>query len=225
MSTPAEIFRGAYGRSKKNQPQEIASEETELLDLLTQALRGLFIFGTRLNPTFFGTEDTVSISSGAWPLPADVEHLFRVEASGSKVEVVPFEDRGIAAPEPAVYHLGGELHPAGNDNDPTSGDLLLIYAKQAEAPAGVDADLDSFWPEAYDELLELEVAIYLALKDGRNQEVQTLQADRDRWALRFAAHVEHYAPTTTDRFGAGGGIQTESQVPLGDLLAGGSEAF
>ncbi|MFW6199665.1 MAG: hypothetical protein ACOC8K_03745 [Gemmatimonadota bacterium] len=225
MTPPREILEGAYGRSTKNQPGEIATEETELLDIVTQALRGLFIFGTRLNPTFFGAEDTVSVSSGSWPLPSDLEHLFRVEDDGDKVEVVPFDDRAVAHPKPAVYHLGGRLYPAGNANDPTDGDLDLFYAKQADAPADLDSELDAFWPEAYDSLLELEVAIYLAIKDGRTEEVPLLQNDRDVWAIRFAAHVEHYAPTTMDRFGGQVGLQVESVVPLGDLLAGGSEAF
>lgn len=229
MSTPNEIFRGAYGRSKKNQPGEIATEATELLDLLTQALRGLFIFGTRLNPLFFATESNITPpgADAGWPLPSDVEHLFRVESVGVKVEVVPFDDRDLAHPDPAVYHLGGELREAGNANDPAPDvDALdVFYAKQAETPGGVDQELDAFWPEAYDSLLELEVAIYLAIKDGRMEEVGTLQQDRDVWAIRFAAHVEHYAPTTQDRFAGPSRIQVESAVPLGELLAGGSEAF
>ena len=228
MSTPNDILRGAYGRSTKNQPGQIANEDTELLDIIGQALRGLFMFATRLNPPFFGTSTTVNFDGDKWPVPSDVEHLFRLEdpdQSNQVVEVVPFDDRAIAAPAPAVYHLGGAFYSAGNPNDPTSGNLVAFYAKQATLPSALTEELDSFWPSSYDELLELEVAIYLAMKDDRMSEVQALQADRDRWAVRFAAHVEHFAPTTTDRFVGGSTLQAETVVPLGDLLAGGSEAF
>lgn len=228
MSTGQEILNGAYGHSKKNQPGEIASEATELRLVLVKALRGLFMFGTRFGPAFFGKENNQPSSSGAWPVPSDVEMLFRLEnaTDGTRAVIVPFTDRGIAAPTPAVYHFGQALHPAGNTNDPDTADALtFFYAKQADDPGDLSTELDSLWPEEYDKLLELEVAIYLALKDGRNQEVQQLKEDRDVWAVRFAAHVEHYAPATMGRFEGTDLLNPDSEIAPGAFLAGGSERF
>lgn len=227
MSTPNDVYLMAYAKSKKNQPGEIATEATELLGLITRALRGLFAFGARVSPQFFGIQADVTGASSKWALPTDVESLYRIEyvTGGAKVELVPFDDRTAAEPDPSVYHFGQSIYAAGNANDPdpAADDLRFFYAKSAETPASATVELDSLWDEDYDELLAYELAIYLALKDGRNEEVIDLRKDRDRWALLFAAHLEHYMAGEVDRWPGSRALSTERIVPIQRLLAGGSE--
>jgi hypothetical protein len=232
-TTPRDILLAAYAKSTKNKPGTIATESTELLQVVIRAQRGLYAFAARVNPTFFATYTDVTATSGAWARPQQAESIFRIErtnnttggtgTAGDEVVLVPFDDRKAESGLGAVYRIGQSFYPAGNTPDPTGGDLRFYYAKRPSDPADLNAALDALWTEQFNELLVLEVAIYLALKDGRGDEAAVLRADRDTWARLFIAFLEHSEANERRRFGHLRRFNTNTLLPIGSLLAGGSE--
>lgn len=230
-TTPRDILNGAYGKSTKNKPGTIATEATELLQVVIRAMRGLYAAAARVNPYFFAESLDVTLVSGAWPRPELAEAVARIErtgtttggtgAAGDRVVVVPFHDRKAEPGFGAVYTFGQRYFSAGNVNDPTGGDLKFFYAKRPTSPADLDTVLDALWREEFNELLMLEVAIYLAIKDERDGEVPGLTIDRNRWLSGFVAHLEHETLDVRHRFGHVHRINTATIMPL---LAGAQAA-
>ena len=232
-TTPRMILTAAYSKSMKNKPGTIATESTELLQLVIRATRGLYAFAARINPTFFAESADVAFSAPGWARPQTAESVFRIEALGSTVPataagteivVVPFDDRTAESAMPGVYQIGQIYRSAGNAADPTGGSLRFFYSKRPTDPATLDATLDALWVEQFNELLSLEVAIYLATKDERAGELNALIGDRDRWAQMFVAFLEHETANERRRWGHIRRFNTNTLVPVGSLLAGGSKA-
>lgn len=223
MRKVQEVLTAAYAKSKKNQPGAIASEGTELLDLVNRAFRGLWAVTARVNPFFFASSDTVSHDSEGWPRPTDAEAVWRIELDSDRVIVVPLDDRAADPSRPAVYRWGQKYYGAGNPDDPTNEDLDFFFTTRPATLNALTQELDSSWVEAYDELLILEVAIYLAIKDDRNEEVASLRGDRDRWLMLFLNFVEHETLNEVRRFDRLRPFNSPSVVPIASLLAGGTD--
>jgi hypothetical protein len=221
-TTVQDILTGAYGRSTKNVPNLLANEATELLKMVTRALRGLYAYAARVNPTFFAESAAVPFASGGWPRPQTAESIFRLElASLQEVVVVPFDDRLAEPAEPAVYEVGQKFFPATlSAPNPQSGNIIFWYSRTPAVPAGLGSTLDAQWTEQFNDLLMLEVAIYLALKDGRAAELGALQAERDNWIKLFVAFLEHATANERGRFSQVRRFTTKTLVPIRSLLAG-----
>lgn len=223
-TTPQTILDGAYAKSQKNKPGAIATESVELLQLVIRATRGLYAFAARINPTFFAESAVVAYSAPGWARPQNAEAVFRIEnPTPAEVVVVPFDDRRAEAGMPAVYPFGQVYRPASaGAPDPQAGNLTFYYAKRPTDPATLAATLDALWTEQFNELLILEVAIYLAIKDGRADELGAYRSDRDRWAMLFGAFLEHETLNMRRRYGQIARFNTQSIVPLMSILAGNS---
>lgn len=222
-TTPRAIIEGAHGKSLKNKAGQIATDATELLNVVIRATRGLWAFAARINPTFFSTSTSVAFASPGWARPVNAESVFRIEnVTPVEVVVVDIDDRKAETGKPAVYRLGQIYRGAGNALDPISGNLTFFFSKRPTDPANLDALLDPLWEgaEQFNELAILEVAIYLALKDGRAEEIPGLTADRDNWAQLFAAFLEHETVNVVRRYGHVRRFNTDSLVPVMSLLAG-----
>lgn len=231
-TTAQQILTSAYGKSKLNVPGTIATESAELLGVVNRSLRGLFAFAARINPIYFAAEASVAAASAAWTRPAEAESIFRIEevvGGNPEVALVPFDDRTAEPGMPAVYELGQVFRIAiagGVGPAPTSA-LRFFYAKRSTeltALTGAPGTIEALWPESYNELLILEVAIYLAMKDKRIDEVEALKAERNSWATLFQAHLEHASVNLRRRFGHIRRFNTSNGLPLSALLAGGSGA-
>jgi hypothetical protein len=214
------ILNAAYSRSTQNNPGTIATESTELLAVVQRALDGCYAFAARINPTFFAdTADVVGVA-GVWARPEAAESIFLIEeADGTEVAVVPYNDRTAEELMPSVYEFGQNFYKAGNTSDPGDTDTLTFYFASRPATLTALSDvLDAMWREQFNELLELEVAIYLATKDGageaRNTELQVLAGERNRWANRMAAHLEHATANLRRRYGHIQRINTEALLPI-----------
>ncbi len=231
-TTPRDILVGAYAKSTKNRPGTIATEATELLQLVIRIVQGLYTVAARVDQTYFAAEVDKTFSSG-WPRPQEAESIFRMErtalttggtgSAADLVNIVPFDDRGAEKGLGAVYRMGQTYQTAGNAPDPTGGTLRFFYAKRPSDPANLDAALDALWTEQHNELLMLEVAMYLALKDERAAEVADLRPQRDGWARLFISHLEHSETNVRRRWGHVQRIETNTLVPLSSLFAGGAD--
>jgi hypothetical protein len=221
-TTGQDILNAAYALSAKNRPGTIATEATELVKFINRAMRGLFAIAARVNPTYFAEGTPVVPADSQWARPLAAECLFRIEkvSDASEVVVVPFDDRKAEPSMPAVYEMGGFFRPAGNPNDPT-GNLIFWHTRLPDDLANLASALDADWPEQHNDVLVYEVAIYLALKDGRMDEVAALRAEREQPLQLYIAHLEHATINTRSRFSQVRRFTTNSLVPLKALLAGG----
>ena len=201
MATPREIITAAYAKSTKNQPEEIATNETELLEVVNRKVRSLFSPAATVNPLAFGKTDTMTWGGTAYPRPTDAESVFRIENAGAKVHIVPFDDRGLMGTQDAVYVLGTNYYVAsGLAGNPA---LTAWYSKTPTDAADIDATIDASWPETFNNLIVLDVALYLAEKDGRDEELPGLRQDRTEWLNLFTAYLNHETVGETRRYGTG----------------------
>jgi hypothetical protein len=216
--TAEDIIIGAYGFSTKNRPDQIATKAAELLDLVGRALRGLFSVGALVNPEFYSKQANVAFAAGGWPRPADAELIWRIETPlAAEVVVVPRSDRAAEPGKPALYVLGQKFYGAGNALDPVAGNLAFFYSVIPAKPATLATVIDPLFPAHFDSLLMHEVAIYLALKDGRSEEVGGLVADRDKWLQLYVSFLEHETVNRVFRYGS---TRTYNLPELRSLLAG-----
>lgn len=215
-TTARDIIVAAYARSSKNRPGSLATDATELLAVLARALRGLFAVGVKVNPEFFGASADVNFAGAGWKRPADAESVLRIEFQADKREVVvvPFSDRSAEPALPAVYRMGQTYRSAGNASDPVNETLTFHYAKRADVPVNLDAAIDPLWPESYNELLISQVAIYLALKDGRADEAAALADERNNWLKLFVAFLQDETANERKRFAHVRQVNIDSLVAL-----------
>jgi hypothetical protein len=223
-TTVLNILDGAYAKSNKNQPATIATEATELTQLVLRILRGVYNFAAEVNPIHFSETAAVVGVGGQWERPESAEAIFRIEtAAFAEVVVVPFDDRLCEEPLPSLYEFGGFFTAdAAQTAAPGDTDTLTFwYSKRPDDPTPLDETgvLDPDWQEDYNELLILEVAIYLALKDGREGEVELLKVDRNVWAVRFASYLQHATSNLRRRYGHKKRVNVDTLLPM---LTGGA---
>lgn len=220
MSTYNEILAAAYGRSSKNIPGKIATDATELLNLMWRALAGLYSAAADINPMFFAESVAVPFAAGGWARPTGAESVFRIEipATGVEVVTVPIDDRAAESGKPALYRLGQKFITAGNALDPVAGNLTFFYSKQPTKPALLADNIDATWPETYNPLLINEVALWLAIKDGRSEEVGPVKEDRDSWLALFTAFLDH--ETTNEVRRTGTTFHSQRRVNIAVALGG-----
>lgn len=223
--TVDDILEAAYAKSTKNNPGTIATESTELLQVVQRTLEGLFAVAARINPYHFAeTVLTAATASTHWERPEGAESIFRIEESGSEVVVVPFYDKMAESAKPAVYEYGQAFFPAGNagDPDPSTDSLDFYYSKAPEVLTATTDSLDPLWEEQFNELLIIEVSRYLAVKDseteGRAAEVASLMSEREMWANRYVAFLEHATVGIRKRYGHFNRFNTQSLSPVLSLI-------
>lgn len=224
-TTVQDILDAAFGKSNKNQPGTIATDQIELLQLVIRKLRGIYGFAAAIDVKHFSDKEDVTGVASFWDRPEAAEAVIRIEtAAFLEVVVVPFDDRLAAEPEIALYEFdGGYTASEGQTNPPgATDDLTFWFAKRPDDPEpadDLDGVLDPDWDEAYNELLILEVAIYLAQKDGRSDEVELLKTERNTWAQLFGSYLGHSTANEQRRFGHKRHVNVESLLPM---LTGGA---
>lgn len=223
-TTPQLIATWAFAKSKENLPEDIVNSSDDLLQFVIRAQRGLWALAARINPGFFAESAAVAFASGGWARPVTAESIFRIE-NPSNVEVirVDMDQRAADPSRPAVYRWGQKYFTAGNAADPTSGNLTFFYSKRPTTPASITSILDPLWEgaEQFNELLALETAMYIALQDGRLDEVERLRLERDYWVKLYVAFLEHEDVGVVRNYDVIKRFNTNTRVPLMSLLAGG----
>ena len=223
-TTVQDILDAAFGKSNKNQPGTIATQSVELLELVKRKLQGIYGFAAAIDVKHFSDKEDVDGVASFWDRPEAAEAVIRIEDSSLvEVVVVPFDDRLAAEPEIALYEFnGGYTASEGQTTPPGDTDTLTFwFAKRPDDPDPFDLNgiLDPDWDEAYNELLILEVAIYLAQKDGRTGEVEMLKTERNTWAQLFGSYLGHSTSNEQRRFGHKRHVNVESLLPM---LTGGA---
>lgn len=232
MATVSDITTAALARNRRNQPGIIATN-TELLNAFRRIWPTFWVIAARVNPAFFGAREELEPDAESdptgWLRPSNAELIYRLEfadgaRAGEEITVVPLDERDAEPTRAAVYEWGQVYYPAGNDDDPALTDEIRAwYSKLPEDVDALSDELDSLWPGHFDELLVLELALLLATKDERLEEIPGLRSDRDVWLRRFIAHLEHTTVGVTRSTGQSQRFQGPTIVPLNELLIGGTE--
>lgn len=209
-TTGQQIIDAAYARSTAARVDTAATDGVELLGALNQALLARFQLAARVAPATFGAVAAVSFTTDSWPFPSGALTVFRVEGgtatlpamtAGTPVSVVALEDRLAFAGQPSVYAMGRKLYGAGNSGDPTAGELSVWYTPSPTTLGSLASNIDATWPESFNALLELPVAIYLARKDERTVDQQAFEAEESRWLALFDAWLRGQVTGMESRFG------------------------
>lgn len=204
MSTALDIILAAMGRSRQNLTTDLATYETELLALINRCLLSYFTMAAKMNPEYVGSIVAVPEVSGTWQRPALAEIVWKIEtAAGVVVAVIPPDDRQMEPGLPAVYRLGRTFYAAGRSNDPT-GALTLFCALRPAALTSTGSQLPASWDTTYNELLILDVALYLATKDNRQDELARLQSEQNKWLELYQQFLRHETTAIRRRTGQPG---------------------
>jgi hypothetical protein len=222
MATVLEVLAGAYAKSTKNQPDDLATVAGAHIAVVNHRVRALFALTARVNPFFYAVNSAVAMVGNRWARPAAAEAVFWIEMNGNEVAVVPFNDREAEPNMPSLYMLGGHYYAAGNPGDPSNENLTFYYSDRSTALVAIGDSIDARFPDSVLELLEYEVATYLALKDDRAGELSSLQGERDTWLRLYMMHLEHVNASERRRFDLVKLINSNSLVPISKLVAGGS---
>jgi hypothetical protein len=231
-TTVRDILTAAYNRSTKNKPGTIATESTELVQVVLRRQRFYYALAPRINYTYYAgfADVTADRESGGpinegWPRPQEAEAVFRLEwthettgpvvqAARTEIKIVGCDDPGAEQGMPAVFRIGQTYFPAGNALDPTGGMIRMFFSRRPTDPKQLTDKLDPQWTEQFNELLILDVARYLAKKDGRTSEATDFQDERKEVLLDWAMFLEHCDVNEVRRFANSRRFNSTTLVPL-----------
>ena len=223
--TAQEVIDRAFSRSKRFLPNGTATPE-ELVPVVQDSLYALFQIAVRVNPDYFGADKVVEYTTPGWYRPSDAESVQLIErVGGGEVAVVSLNQRKAEPGKPSVYERGGIYRPAGVAAGPDPGEsLTFFYSRSPAILVAPTSDIDPAFPESHRTLLELDVAIRMALKDGGPTAdiVGALGAERRDALRRFVAFLEHETVGLHFTYGTRRRATEQSLVSLESLLAGGA---
>lgn len=214
-----DIFNAALAKSTKNEASNYSP--SEMIARINNRLSGIYEVAARVNPLFFAeTTDEVE-TAGVWSRPEEALSIVKIEDSTpDPVIIVPHDDQLAEPSKLCVYEFGQEFFAITNATGTPTGDLTFWHARRPTPVANLSpATLDAQWREDFNELLILEVAIELAAKDGRPDELVNLKEDRNSWLTRFASFLQISTAGEARRFGHKKIININELTPL---LAGGA---
>lgn len=219
MSVTAQtIIQQAYGYSLRNRSGSVADEATELVNVINRLVLDAFLVAASLNPAKIGVADEVDFAVApvnGWPRPARALSIYRIEAvggstapalaDGTEVVVVPDEDRRANLLVPTIYERGDTFfpNPAGHSTSPTGGKLRILAARRPNlltAGGSLTATIDPLFPDDMAGLLVVQLALYLAGKDGRTDELDKLVREEARWATLWEQYLSAATVVTQRRW-------------------------
>lgn len=209
MATPVQFFIDAgYARSTANDPNLLALVG-ELVAQVHLVVQELYTRAKQVNPLYFLESATVAPDGTGWTRPTLALDVLRVERLTDQVEVhvVPMNDRLQAALPPRVYRTAwNRYRTVGQTDDPSeaalpAGTQLVFWYAATHAPiVSAGQVLDASWPERHNDLVSLEVARYLSLKDKARGDLEALDAEIDRAYALFDADLGQVDAALEARF-------------------------
>ncbi len=223
-STYQDIVDAGLLRSRSNRP-EWAANNQELLNVAGRTLGLAYQLGHLLSPdrwTFSTDWLGGGVGTGEWPFVTPPLVYIENITLGGEVKVVSVHERTVDVGAGRIYWKSvSNLTSVALTGDPGSNDLLrfwsLAWAEPTPPAAGV---LSAPWVEHFNGLLIDEVALYLAIKEGRDSEVQMFTTSRNQWLQQYisflrmatSARASRFAPRTVNS----GEIQALAAAFLGE---------
>jgi len=208
-TTMKQLIDAAYAISTFNDGNKSATTE-ELVAVVNRYMKTLYSFAATKNKYYFATTSIVAGASGAWPKPPTAELIIKAALEdGTEVSILPVEDM-VAELPPAIYLLGGSYLPCGRVADPDPATASIVFTFSARhtdlattglTKAQADAlELDASWPEQFNDLPVLQLARYMARKDGRHDEARSHSEEQAVLMAQFQTHLESANAGMISRF-------------------------
>lgn len=195
---------------------DVAASTNELLGVLSRLFAGYYGEAADANPAVFAKRAVVVWDAGGfWPEPADQYAVYRITWNGNPVVVVPFDDPQADVSVPAIYRLARNYYPAGNPNDPSGVNLVWTYQPIPPSFASLTDVPPVAWPSQFDERVICDLATYLAEKDGRVNDIQTMKAEAGKWAALYGQWLAIADVNTVRRFSVPTQVPTPAVKPIG----------
>ena len=105
-----------------------------------------------------------------------------------------------AAFDPRVYRLTDAVYTVDNNPNPASDALVFIHSTVPATLSATGNSLQGSWPEWWTRILELEVALFLAIKDGRQNEAQMVKIELASKKAEFDVDMEEDQTTEEHRY-------------------------
>ena len=195
MPTVQNVIDGGVAYSTLN--DTTLAVDSELIGVIDRAQKELMA----RHSSRFITKTTVSAPGAgtAWTAPV-TSKIHRIEkADGTKVHVVDVDDQE-AAFDPRVYRLTDAVYTVGSNPNPASEALVFIHATVPATLSATGSNLQGSWPEWWTRILELEVALFLAVKDGRASEAQLIQVELNSKKAEFDMDMAEDQTTEEHRY-------------------------
>lgn len=211
MATAQQIIDAAIARSSKNTAR--LADPAELLRMLGLALDKYVMHAAVTAPKTFEEVAFVERDSdtydtdGWWVIPDNIIVVTLIEdwaIPGTEIPVIPDNERRLWRGIPALTRRSNVLYPSPLSLEAMEeiDTLMILGAIQLERPAELTDEMDGRWPERHDTLLEIELARYMATKDGRADELAGLDIEEkaalalyDSWlAVQMANVVSRHGP-------------------------------
>jgi len=168
-----QLLEAAYSRSTANDPGKLATDG-ELMPVLNRIYQTLYALKAVSAPEQHTAAANIVLAAGIGTLPTDMIDIRRIEglggvvAAGLKINVIPVEekDRGWHL-APRMYRQGNSIISPVGTGDPAVSDTVKLF--HLDAPATLSAlatTLDVRYPVRFEELLVVELAMYLSTKDA-----------------------------------------------------------
>lgn len=174
MSTAQSLIEAGYARSTANDAGKLASDG-ELLLHLNRKYQSLYAFMAVAAGDNALAKATL-VLAGAPPaaaLPVDVIDIKRLEQLlGGKAYLIPADEKDRSWHlAPAFYRQGNSLVSCARSGDLAAGQSVVVYHLDAPAAlAALGSVTDPRFPVRYEDILVLDLAIYLSSKDeGRSE--------------------------------------------------------
>lgn len=168
-----QLIEAAYSRSTANDPGKLATDG-ELLGVANRIYQLLYALKAVSAPEQHTTSGNIVLASSIGAIPVDtidirlVEGVSGVVSAGTKINVIPVEEKHRTWHlAPRMYRQGNSLISLAGSGDPGAADTVKLF--YIDAPATLSAlstTLDVRYPVRFEELIIVELAMYLSTKDA-----------------------------------------------------------
>jgi hypothetical protein len=184
-TTVQQIIESAIARSTANDPGKL-TVDGELIPHLNRKYQSIVARMAQQGGDNWLAKTTVTFA-GAPPsvtLPTDIVDIERIEtAIGGRTYLIPVRDKDRTwVLAPAVYRQGNTLVSRAATGDPLAADVWTLFYKDAPTTlSALSTTLDARYPVRYENVLVVDLALYMAVKDeNRNPErIAALQRELD----------------------------------------------
>lgn len=191
MLTAADYIARAVARSYRNRGEVLAVDAPELLDALTLLFTQRYAQAAGYNPAVFLVQAVMAWDTDGWQIPANCDTVVLLQTpTAQAVNVVAIDNLAAEPSEPAVYRIGRRYRPAGNANDPTAVALSIWYTQQPVAFTATGDSPDAAWPQQFDTMIVVDLAVWLAIKDARGDDIAALEPEQARWNAQYVEWLQ-----------------------------------